>query len=64
MLILLTKFFGYGDIRNIGSGNVGATNVLRTGKKILAIIVLIFDIIKGFLPITVILLYENQFNTQ
>ena len=47
---ILNKIFGKGDIRNIGSGNVGATNVLRTGKKTLALIVLIFDILKGYLP--------------
>ena len=54
---ILTKFSGYGDIRNIGSGNVGTTNVLRTGNKFLAITVLIFDILKGYLPTFYILNY-------
>ena len=44
---ILTKLFGFGDVRNIGSGNVGATNVLRTGKKELAFMVLLFDILKN-----------------
>ena len=47
---ILTKVSGLGDIRNIGSGNIGATNVLRTGNKKAASIVLIFDILKGYLP--------------
>jgi len=47
---ILPKIFGLGDIRKLGSGNVGATNVLRAGNKLLAIIVLAFDIIKGFAP--------------
>jgi glycerol-3-phosphate acyltransferase PlsY len=48
---ILPKIFAIGDIRELGSGNVGATNVLRTGNKLLAIIVLVFDIIKGFIPL-------------
>ena len=51
---ILTKLFGFGDVRNIGSGNVGATNVLRTGKKKLAFLVLFFDILKGFVPLIVL----------
>ena len=48
--LILTKLFGLGDIRNIGSGNVGATNVLRTGNKYLAFVVLFLDVLKGLLP--------------
>ena len=47
---ILPKLFGFGDIRKIGSGNVGSTNVLRTGNKLLALVVLLCDILKGFLP--------------
>lgn len=47
--LLLTKVKGLGDIRDIGSGNIGATNVLRTGKKALALITLLADGIKGLL---------------
>ena len=51
---ILPKIFAIGDIRELGSGNVGATNVLRTGNKLLAIIVLAFDIIKGFIPLFIL----------
>ena len=55
--LILTKLSGFGDIRNIGSGNVGATNVLRTGNKYLAFIVLSLDIIKGFVPFIILQIY-------
>ena len=58
--LILTKLSGFGDIRNIGSGNVGATNVLRTGNKLLAIIVLSLDILKGLIPYLIINIYFNE----
>lgn len=45
--ILLTRLAGAGDLRSIGSGNIGATNVLRTGRKGLAALTLILDGVKG-----------------
>ena len=49
--LIFTKTFAKIDIREVGSGNIGATNVLRTGKKTLAILTLILDIAKGFIPV-------------
>ena len=49
--VLLTRLFGLGDIRNIGSGNIGATNVLRTGRKGLAAATLLGDALKGTLAV-------------
>ena len=48
---LLTKFFLKKDIRDIGSGNIGATNVLRTGNKVIGYSTLTLDILKAFLPV-------------
>jgi glycerol-3-phosphate acyltransferase PlsY len=45
--LLLTRAAGLGDIRGIGSGNIGATNVLRTGRKGLAVATLLLDALKG-----------------
>jgi glycerol-3-phosphate acyltransferase PlsY len=45
--LLLTRLAGYGDIRRVGSGNIGATNVLRTGSKGLAALTLLLDLGKG-----------------
>ena len=51
--LILTKVFGGQDLRKIGSGNIGATNVLRTGNKFLAATTLILDILKGYAPVVV-----------
>ena len=45
--LILTKLAGYGDLRSLGSGNIGATNVLRTGSKGLALLTLVLDAAKG-----------------
>src|SRR5918996_6062966 len=49
--LLVTRLAGAGDLRAIGSGNIGATNVLRTGHKGLALATLILDVLKGALPV-------------
>jgi glycerol-3-phosphate acyltransferase PlsY len=49
--LLLTRFAGTQDLRSIGSGNIGATNVLRTGRKGLAAATLICDMLKGTLAV-------------
>lgn len=46
--LILTKLTGAGDLRSIGSGNIGATNVLRTGRKGLAAATLLLDLLKGY----------------
>ena len=51
--LLLTRAAGFGDIRSIGSGNIGATNVLRTGNKKLAAAVLLLDGFKGALAVLI-----------
>ena len=49
--LILTKTAGLGDVRNIGSGNIGATNVLRTGNKKIAALTLLLDGLKGAAPV-------------
>ena len=51
--LILTKIFTKIDVRKIGSGNIGATNVLRTGNKYLALITLLLDILKGYIPVII-----------
>jgi glycerol-3-phosphate acyltransferase PlsY len=48
---LVTRLFGLGDIRNVGSGNVGTTNVLRTGNKLAAALTLVGDVGKGIVAV-------------
>ena len=58
--LVLTKIFLKKDIREIGSGNIGTTNVLRTGKKSLAVTTLILDLMKGYFSIIITFTYfEN-----
>ena len=52
--VLLTRFAGAPDLRSVGSGNIGATNVLRTGRRFLAAATLAGDILKGALAVAVI----------
>ena len=51
--LLLTRLAGLGDVRAIGSGNIGATNVLRTGNAGLALVTLVFDIGKGAVAVLI-----------
>lgn len=51
--LLLARAAGLGDVRKIGSGNIGATNVLRTGNKTVAGLTLLADVLKGYLPVLV-----------
>jgi len=58
--LVLTKIFLKKDIREIGSGNIGTTNVLRTGKKSLAVTTLMLDLLKGYFSIIITFIYfEN-----
>ena len=57
---ILTKIFLKQDIRETGSGNIGATNALRTGNKFLAILTLVLDFLKGYMTIIVTLKYFND----
>ena len=55
--LLLTKIFLKKDIRKVGSGNIGTTNVLRTGNKFLAIATLVFDLFKGYISVYITMIY-------
>ena len=58
---LLTKIFLKKDIRKIGSGNIGATNALRTGNKTLGYATLILDILKAIIPVIFVKIYYSDY---
>jgi len=58
---ILTKIFLKKDIREIGSGNIGATNALRTGNKVLGYSTLILDILKAIIPVLYVKFYFSEF---
>jgi glycerol-3-phosphate acyltransferase PlsY len=58
--LLLTRFAGLGDVREIGSGNIGATNVLRTGNKGLAVATLLLDAGKGVAAVVLVRLLATE----
>ena len=59
--LLLTRIFLKKDIRTIGSGNIGTTNVLRTGNKFLATFTLALDFIKGYISVYITIIYFESF---
>ena len=58
---ILTKIFLKKDIREIGSGNIGATNALRTGNKTIGYTTLFFDVIKAIIPVSLIKFYFPEY---
>ncbi len=58
--IIVSKVFSLPDPRNLGSGNPGATNVLRTGNKLAAGITLVGDLLKGLIPVLLVLLVTSN----
>ena len=58
---ILTKILLKKDIREIGSGNIGATNVMRTGNKMIGYITLSLDILKAIIPLLIIKFYNPEF---
>jgi glycerol-3-phosphate acyltransferase PlsY len=60
--IVLARVFGLGDLRKVGSGNIGATNVLRTGNKLAAALTLLFDAAKGAIAVGVTHLLTDEPN--
>jgi glycerol-3-phosphate acyltransferase PlsY len=58
--VIFSRLLGLADPRSYGSGNPGATNVLRSGHKTAAILTLVFDTLKGFVPVMLVLLFGER----
>ncbi len=59
--VIVSRAMGLNDPRSYGSGNPGATNVLRSGNKAAAILTLVFDALKGYVPVVLVLLFGARF---
>jgi len=59
--VIISRVMGLSDPRSYGSGNPGATNVLRSGNKKAALLTLLFDALKGYVPVLLVLLYGGRF---
>ncbi|RQP25018.1 glycerol-3-phosphate 1-O-acyltransferase PlsY [Piscinibacter terrae] len=59
--VIVSRLMGLNDPRTYGSGNPGATNVLRSGNKKAAILTLVFDALKGFVPVLLVKLFGERF---
>jgi glycerol-3-phosphate acyltransferase PlsY len=59
--VIISRAMGLSDPRSYGSGNPGATNVLRSGNKAAAILTLVFDALKGYVPVLLVLLFGPEF---
>jgi glycerol-3-phosphate acyltransferase PlsY len=59
--VIVSRLMGLSDPRSYGSGNPGATNVLRSGNKTAAILTLVFDALKGYVPVLLVLIFGGRF---
>ena len=59
--VIISRAMGLSDPRSYGSGNPGATNVLRSGNKAAAVLTLVFDALKGYLPVLAVVLWGGQY---
>lgn len=62
--VIVSRAMGLNDPRSYGSGNPGATNVLRSGNKAAALLTLVFDALKGFVPVLLVVLYGEAHGLQ